>query len=99
MTYSTFSQPFNAIIRSISYIPSLSSTVKISPMSSYFKNTICTQGRGGDIVFLMALGSFNKTSPAEFAISSDKAAENGKGCLVRGYNTLSETIRVNLKPL
>jgi len=68
-------------------------------MSSYFKNTICTQGRRGDIVFLMALGSFIKTSPAEFVISSVKAAENGKGWLVRGYNISSETILLHLKPL
>jgi alpha-mannosidase len=46
-----------------------------------------------------AQGSYISTSPAEFIISAIKAAEDGKGWLVRGYNISSETIQFNLKPL
>jgi alpha-mannosidase len=46
-----------------------------------------------------AQGNFIATSPIEFVISAIKAAENGKGWLVRGYNVSSESIRVSLKPL
>lgn len=43
-------------------------------------------------------GSFITTSPDAFVISTVKAAENGKGWLVRGYNISPETIQINLKP-
>jgi mannosylglycerate hydrolase len=46
-----------------------------------------------------AQGSFISPSPSEFIISAIKAAEHGKGWLVRGYNISSETIRFHLKPL
>ena len=46
-----------------------------------------------------AQGSFVSSSPAEFVISAVKAAENGKGWLVRGYNILPEPVQVSLKPL
>ena len=48
---------------------------------------------------ILAQGSFISPSPAEFIISAIKAAEHGKGWLVRGYNISSETIQVHLKPL
>lgn len=44
-------------------------------------------------------GSFISHSPDEFIISAVKETENGKGWLVRGYNTSSEPIRLNLRPL
>jgi alpha-mannosidase len=44
-------------------------------------------------------GSFVSHSPEEFIISAVKETENGKGWIVRGYNTSSETIQLNLKPL
>jgi len=44
-------------------------------------------------------GSFISHSPAEFLISAIKETDNGKGWIVRGYNTSSETIQLNLKPL
>ena len=43
-------------------------------------------------------GSFISSSPTEFVISAVKAAENGKGWLVRGFNISSEPIQVSLKP-
>jgi alpha-mannosidase len=46
-----------------------------------------------------AQGSFVSSSPETFIISAFKAAENGKGWLVRGYNVSSEPIQVSLKPL
>ena len=46
-----------------------------------------------------AQGSFISPSPAGFIISAVKAAEHGKGWLVRGYNISSETIQFHLKPL
>ena len=48
---------------------------------------------------LAAKGSFISHSPEEFVISAVKETENGKGWIVRGYNTSSETIQLNLKPL
>jgi len=48
---------------------------------------------------LAAEGSFISHTPAEFVISAVKAAENGKGWLVRGYNFSHESIQLNLKPL
>jgi alpha-mannosidase len=48
---------------------------------------------------LPAQGSFIATSPAEFVISAVKAAESGKGWLIRGYNITAEPIRVCLRPL
>jgi alpha-mannosidase len=44
-------------------------------------------------------GAFISHSPAEFIISAVKETENGKGWIVRGYNILSKTIQLNLKPL
>jgi alpha-mannosidase len=44
-------------------------------------------------------GSFISHCPAEFVISAVKETENGKGWIVRGYNIISETIQLNLKPL
>jgi alpha-mannosidase len=44
-------------------------------------------------------GSFIASSPESFIISAIKAAENGKGWLVRGYNISSDTIQLGLKPL
>jgi len=46
-----------------------------------------------------AQGSFVSSSPESFNISAIKAAENGKGWLVRGYNISSDTIQLGLKPL
>ena len=48
---------------------------------------------------LAAAGSFISHTPAQFVISAVKAAESGKGWLVRGYNISSETILFHLKPL
>jgi alpha-mannosidase len=48
---------------------------------------------------LAVKSSFFSHSPDEFVISAIKETENGKGWIVRGYNTSSETIQVNLKPL
>jgi alpha-mannosidase len=44
-------------------------------------------------------GSFVSSSPESFVISAVKAAENGAGWLVRGYNISPEPIQVSLKPL
>jgi alpha-mannosidase len=44
-------------------------------------------------------GSFISHTPAEFVISAVKAAEDGNGWLVRGYNISSEPIELNLQPL
>ena len=44
-------------------------------------------------------GSFVSSSPETFIISAIKAAENGKGWLVRGYNISPDPIQVSLKPL
>ena len=44
-------------------------------------------------------GSFISHTPEEFVISAVKEAENGEGWIVRGYNTSSETIQLNLRPL
>ncbi len=46
-----------------------------------------------------AQGSFVSSSPEAFIISAIKAAENGKGWLVRGYNISPEPIQISLKPL
>ena len=46
-----------------------------------------------------AQGSFISPSPAGFIISAIKAAEHGKGWLVRGYNISSQTIQSDLEPL
>jgi alpha-mannosidase len=46
-----------------------------------------------------AQGAFLSSSPGAFEISAVKAAENGDGWLVRGYNIASETIKMQLKPL
>jgi mannosylglycerate hydrolase len=48
---------------------------------------------------LATKGSFISHSPVEFVISAVKETENGKGWIVRGYNTSSETIQLNLNPL
>ncbi len=48
---------------------------------------------------LAAEGSFINHTPAEFIISAVKETENGKGWLVRGYNTSPENLQLNLKPL
>jgi alpha-mannosidase len=48
---------------------------------------------------LTAEGAFITHTPAEFVISAVKEAENGKGWLVRGYNTTPENTQLNLKPL
>jgi alpha-mannosidase len=44
-------------------------------------------------------GSFVSSSPDSFIISAVKAAENGTGWLVRGYNVSPEPIQVSLTPL
>ena len=44
-------------------------------------------------------GAFISSLPDEFVVSAIKAAENGKGWLLRGYNISSKTIRFTLKPL
>ena len=46
-----------------------------------------------------AQGSFVSSSPESFIISAVKAAENGTGWLVRGYNISPGPIRVSLNPL
>jgi len=46
---------------------------------------------------LPASGSFVEVSPHEFVISAVKEAEDGKGWLVRGYNTSGKEINVTLK--
>jgi hypothetical protein len=48
---------------------------------------------------LQTVGNFISSSPAEFVISAVKAADDGNGWIVRGYNISSETIQVILKPL
>jgi mannosylglycerate hydrolase len=48
---------------------------------------------------LAVKGSFISHSPAEFVISAIKETDNGKGWIVRGYNTSSVSIQLNLKPL
>ena len=45
-----------------------------------------------------AQGSFVSSSPASFIISAVKAAENGKGWIVRGYNIGDDEISVTLTP-
>ncbi|MFH2038949.1 MAG: glycosyl hydrolase-related protein, partial [Chloroflexota bacterium] len=44
-------------------------------------------------------GAFISHSPAEFTISAVKAAENGLGWIVRGYNLSDQTIQLNLRPM
>ena len=46
----------------------------------------------------MKKGSFISHTPADFVISAVKAAENGKGWPVRGYNISDEEISVTLTP-
>jgi mannosylglycerate hydrolase len=48
---------------------------------------------------LAAKGSFISHSPEEFVISAVKESEDGKGWVVRGYNTSSETIQLKLNQL
>lgn len=48
---------------------------------------------------LAVKGSFISHSPDEFVISAVKESEDGKGWIVRGYNTSSETIQLNMKLL
>jgi alpha-mannosidase len=48
---------------------------------------------------LAAKGSFISHSPEEFIVSAIKESEDGNGWIVRGYNTSSEKIQLNLKPL
>ena len=43
-------------------------------------------------------GSFVETTPETFVVSAVKAAEDGRGWLVRGYNITGEVITVSLKP-
>jgi mannosylglycerate hydrolase len=43
-------------------------------------------------------GSFVETTPETFVVSAVKAAEDGGGWLVRGYNITGEAITVTLKP-
>jgi mannosylglycerate hydrolase len=43
-------------------------------------------------------GSFVETTPETFIVSAVKAAEDGRGWLVRGYNITGEAITVSLKP-
>ena len=47
---------------------------------------------------LASSGSLLSVDHPSFVISTVKAAENGNGWLVRGYNISSEPIQVNLKP-
>jgi alpha-mannosidase len=48
---------------------------------------------------LTAEGAFITHTPEEFVISAVKEAEDGKGWLVRGYNTSPDNIKLKLKSL
>jgi len=47
---------------------------------------------------LAAEGSMVEAVPPEFELSAIKAAESGRGILVRGWNATGETLRVTIRP-
>jgi mannosylglycerate hydrolase len=65
-----------------------------------FQTTLRAIETGIQAGIIPAQGAFIISSlPDEFVVSAIKAADNGKGWLVRGYNISSETIWFHLKPL
>jgi mannosylglycerate hydrolase len=64
-----------------------------------FQTTLRAIETGIHAGIIPAQGAFISSLPDEIVVSAVKAADNGKGWLVRGYNISSETIRFHLKPL